>query len=207
MSTQQATQATHISGHSPGRSGARVCSKHRVIHSHNISTLVPTDGRRSPLLPRVSSHSVVSSAQPRQTTARLSASPAHCVTVLRLTSLLRLTVLEESMSPTDSRFPRSVALMVERAMKDYKQSIVGYGKRKPKHIKWLLPDLNLLELVLIHKTYKRFPRCHSRNVEHRLKLNGRRISMYQLHKFCRGTNTHRIVDVELNPTFIVQFLD
>ena len=113
------------------------------------------------------------------------------------------------MSPTDSRFPRSVALMVERAMKEYKQSIVGYGKRKPKHIKWLLPDLNLLELVLIHKTSKRFPRCHSRSVqmEHRLKLNGRRISMYQLHKFCRGTNTHRIVDVELNPTFIVQFLD
>ena len=36
MSMPQATLVTHINGHNHGRNGARVCSKHRVIRSHNI---------------------------------------------------------------------------------------------------------------------------------------------------------------------------
>ena len=207
MSVLPVALVTHISGHNHGHSGAKVCSKHRVIRLQSISTPVLTGGKHLLWLPRVSSHLVASFAQPRQTTARLNASPAHYVTVPRLTSLLRLTVLVESMSPTDSRFPRSVALMVERAIEEHKQSILRFGKRRPRHLKWLLPDFSLLELELNYSKRQEGPRFYSWQGQHIIRLNRRRISMYQLHKFCQGTNTHRIVDVELNPSYIVQFFD
>ena len=110
------------------------------------------------------------------------------------------------MCETDFNFPHSVALMVERSIEEYKQSIVSFGKRKPKHFKWLLPDLSLLELELTCSKCK-VGRAFILLSKYRIRLNRRRISMYQLHKFCQGTNTHRIVDIELNPTYIVRFFD
>ena len=81
----------HAAGHTgythqwsqPWAQWCRECSKLRVIRSHSISTPVLTVGRRSPSLPRVSSHSVASSAPPRKrTTARLNASiEAHLLTM------------------------------------------------------------------------------------------------------------------------------
>ena len=111
------------------------------------------------------------------------------------------------MSETDFNFPRSVALMVERAIEEHKQSILRFGKRRPRHLKWLLPDFSLLELELNYSKRQEGPRFYSWLGQHIIRLNRRRISMYQLHKFCQGTNTHRIVDVELNPSYIVQFFD